>query len=115
MTVKEINDYLQKHLWMDFEIIKIGANALELHGYIDESYGDCISIHFKDVYAVNLTTRFSYNGEGDFISVINDARACALNLEYGVTTGNKIFYFSNTNISARMFVIAKEIEVEVAA
>ncbi len=113
MGIEEINSYLREQLWMDFEATKIGANILELHGYIDESCNDCILIRFRDVYAVNITTRFSYEGKGDFISIIDGNRAYTLNSEYEVPIGNRIFRLLRTNIPTEMFIIANNIELEV--
>lgn len=113
MIIDEINDYLKKRYWMDFEVVKTGANLAELHGFIDEAYDDEIIIRFKSVYLINIVTRFSYKGKGDFISLVNGEKEYSLNTKYDVTIGNKIFQISNTNIPSEMIIIANDIEMEV--
>lgn len=113
MSIRRINDYLKEHLWMDFEVTKIGMNVVELHGFLDEIYEDNIIIRFKEVYMVNVVMRFSYEGDGDFLSVISGNQAYTLNCNFDVPTKNKIFCLSKTSVPTEMFIIAKKIEMEV--
>lgn len=108
-----INQFMKSNLWMDFEIVKIGIDTVELHGFLDEADEDIVIIRFHDVYALNLTTRFTYEGEQDFISIAEGSHAYGLNMQYNVTVGNKIYLLHNTNIQAEMFVIAESVDMEV--
>lgn len=113
MDLDKINNYLRDNLWMDFELVKVGMNFTELHGFIDEAYNDKIIIRFKSVHMLNIVTHFTYSGKNDFISLIEKEKAYAINVKYDVPIGNKIFLLTNTNISSEMFIIANDIEMEV--
>ena len=113
MNLDKINNYLRENLWMDFEVVKIGMNALELHGYADEACDDEIIIRFKSVHMVSLVTHFSYLGEKNFISLITGDKARTININYDVPVGNNIFSLSNTNIASDMIIVATDIEMEV--
>lgn len=106
-----INEYLKEHLWMDFEMCSIGCGTLELHGFLDEAGDDKIIIIFERPYTVACNFFFTYEGKGDFISIVNGEEAYAINIKYGVTRGNVIFKITNTNIESDMFIIAEKIEV----
>lgn len=56
---------------------------------------------------------FTYEGNGDFISLVMGNDAVELNRKYGVTQGNQIFKLSGTNIDSNMYIIAKTIEVQI--
>lgn len=47
------------------------------------------------------------------ISLVTDDEAIELNKKYNVTKGNHIFKLSDTNIDSAMYIIAKEIDVQI--
>ncbi|WP_135552679.1 hypothetical protein [Paenibacillus cymbidii] len=57
--VTEINNYLQKALWFDFEIKKYADLELVIHGGISLYQGTDIEIIFKDVFYMSLPTDWS--------------------------------------------------------
>ena len=111
--IKTINEYLKKQLWMDFEMCNMDGGLLELYGFLDVAGDNKIKIVFKLPYTVLCNFFFTYEGEGDFISVVEGEEAWQINRSYGVTKGNVIFKISNTYIESDMFIIAKEIEVQI--
>ena len=111
--IKIINEYLKKQLWMDFEMSNMNRGFLKLFGFLDEADDDKIIIVFKQPYTVLCNFFFTYEGKGDFISIVEGEETYQINRSYGVTQGNVIFKISNTNIESDMFIIAKEIEVQI--
>lgn len=111
--IKIINNYLKSQLWMDFELYNIDGLDIVLVGRLDENGSDKIKIIFKRPYAVICTILFTYEGNGDFISLVTGAEAKELNKKYGVLQEKEIFKISDTDINSDMYIIAEEIEVEV--
>lgn len=113
MDLRMINDFMMQFLWMDFELVRINPQTVELHGFIDEAYEDKIIITFSSVHMVCATVSFTYEGNGNFISIANDHQSRSINYAYDVTVGNTVFVLSNTNIQGDMFIVAKKVEMEV--
>jgi len=111
--IKYINNYINDHLWMDFEVCSIGRSKLQIYGYIDESEEDKILIEFEFPYAFDGVFSFSYDGEGDFISIVEGNEAYDLNVKYSVIKGNTIFKISNINISKDILIVAQNITVHI--
>ncbi len=111
MNIDMINSYLNNILWLDFELSGTGINEVRLHGFIDEAEEDKIIIKFNWVFMISALTSFTYEGSGDFITVAEGETARSINIKYGVTQGNNIYFLSNTNVEGAMFIIAKDIEV----
>ena len=107
MDLRMINDFMMQFLWMDFELVRINPQTVELHGFIDEAYEDKIIITFSSVHMAD------YEGNGNFISIANDHQSRSINYAYDVTVGNTVFVLSNTNIQGDMFIVAKKVEMEV--
>lgn len=114
MDIEEINlinDYLKGQLWMDFELCSIGCGKIEMFGFLDESGEDKIKIVFDRPYMMLITFCFTYEGNGNFISLVTGDEAVELNKKYGVIQGNQIFKISNTNINNDMYIIARAIKI----
>ena len=111
--INKINRYLKEQLWMDFELCNMNCGKIEMYGFLDEAGEDKIKIIFEQPYMMLCTFTFTYEGNGDFISLVIGNEAVNLNKKYNVTQGNQIFKISNTNINNNMYIIAKEIGVEI--
>lgn len=110
--INEINKYLKGQLWMDFEMCNMNLGKLELYGFLDEADDNKIKIIFIQPYMVSCNFFFTYEGSGDFLSVVDGEEAFQINKRYGVTQGNKIFKISNINVETDMFIIARGLEFE---
>lgn len=108
-----INEYLREQLWMDFEMCNMNCGKIEMFGFLDEAGEDKIKIIFDKPYMMLSTFCFTYEGNSDFISLVTGDEAVELNKKYNVTQGNHIFKLSDTNINGDMYIIAKEIEVQI--
>lgn len=113
-TINEINEYLKTQLWMDFEMCNMDRGKIELYGFLDEGGNEKIKIVFEQPYMVSCDFFFTYEGNSDFISIIDGEDAFEINKKYGVTQGNLVYKISNTNIEADMFVVAKGIEYQIS-
>lgn len=111
--INMINEYLKEQLWMDFEVCNVNCGKIEMFGFLDEAGEDKIKIIFDKPYMMLSTFCFTYEGNSDFISLVTGDEAVELNKKYNVTQGNHIFKFSDTNINGDMYIIAKEIEVQI--
>lgn len=111
--IKNLNDYLREQLWMDFEMCNMSRGKLELHGFLDEAEEDKVIITFEFPYMVNCAFFFSYEGNGDFISVLDGEEAYKENEKYGITQGNMVFRLSNTSILTDMIIAAKKINIKI--
>lgn len=108
-----INDYLKKQLWMDFELCNMNCGKIEMFGFLDEGGKDKIKIVFDRPYMMLSTFYFTYEGNSDFISLVTGEEAVELNKKYNVTQGNQIFKICDTNVNNYMYIIAKDIEVQI--
>jgi len=111
--INDINEYLNKELWMDFEIYSINGGFLEIVGFLDEMGEEKIKITFENPFAIICDLKFSYEGDGNFISIVDGKKAYEINMEYKVTKGNTIFKISNTDIGNDMYIVAKSIKYTV--
>lgn len=112
-TITAINTYLKKELWMDFELFETKSLDVVLSGKIDNYSNEKIRITFKEPYMVSSTYYFTYEGCGDFIEILTGKDAYVINMQYNVTQGNYIFKFKNTQLNGLMYVIAKDITVDI--
>ena len=110
--IDEINSIMKQYLWMDFELATCSTGEAVLHGYIDEAGEDKIRITFSGVDTIVCKTCFTFDGERDFLEVLDGEDARNINLKYDVLQGNKIFRLINTNVEGDMYIIAKEVAYE---
>lgn len=108
-----VNAYLKKQLWMDFEMCSMNRGKIELYGFLDEAEDEKIKIIFEQPYMVDCNFFFTYEGEGDFISVVGGEEAITINKKYCVTQGNVVFKITNTNIETDMLIIARAIKIQI--
>lgn len=111
--LNKINEYLAEQLWMDFEICNMDRGKLELHGFLDEGNDDKIIIVFEQPHMVSCNFFFTYEGNGNFISITENEEEFQINKKYGVTQGNLVYKITNTNIEADMFIVARGIKFQV--
>lgn len=111
--VDKVNEFLKEQLWMDFEMCNIDRGKLELHGFLDEAADDKVKIIFEQPHMVSCNFFFTYEGKGNFLTVVDGKEAFQINKMYGVTQGNIVFKISNVDVEVDMYIIAKNVEVEI--
>jgi len=109
VIISNINEYLSKNLWMDFEVCKMNCGNLVFSGRIDELDDELIEISFIQPFFVSASMCFSYEN-GDFIKLITGNEFIEINKKYHVEQGN--FQFRITpNSESEYLVIAKGVTV----
>lgn len=109
--INKLNNYLNTQLWMDFEMCNIDRGEIILFGYLDELDENKIKVVFKHPYMISCNLSLVYDGEGEFITIVEGDEARQINSKYGVTVGNTIFRIKGANVQGYMFIIAEEVEV----
>lgn len=112
-TITQINNYMKKFPWMDFEMCRFGGDNLQLFGCIDELGRDKVIIEFDMPYMVCSTLSFTYEGDGEFISIVDGEKAYSINTSYGITQGNTLYEIRGTNIPHSMFIAANNVSFTV--
>ena len=108
--IKKINEIMSGYLWMDFELTSVSTDKVVFHGFLDEAEEDKIQIVFSDVDAIMCKTTFTFEGEKDFLKELDGEKASAVNLNYSILQGMKIFQILNTDIEGEMYIIAKNVD-----
>ena len=111
--IHQINEYLKKQLWMDFEVCQTDFLTVILSGKTDGLSKEKIAIAFKEPYMISCVFLFTYDCEENFIEIVEGNEAYKINCQYGVPRGNYIFKIMNTNIGGNMYIVAKDISVEI--
>jgi hypothetical protein len=93
-VVDEINNYIQKGLWLDFEVSQYSKNKLMITGSIDPSNPHDIEINFEDVFFVSLPLEWKTDTTKTVLHILEGEDAKALNLRFQVEQGYQIFKFS---------------------
>lgn len=111
--IKKANEYLKKQLWMDFELCCMNRGKVELYGFLDEAEDEKIKIVFNHPFMILCNFFFTYEGSGVLMDTVIGEEAFSINKKYSVTQGNQIFRITNTNVNSDMFIIAKDVEVQI--
>ena len=109
--IENINSFLKTKLWMDFEVVKMGCSKVVLCGFIDEQQDDIIRIEFELACMYDGSFSFTYEGEEDFISVLNRADAQDLVNRYDVTEEYTIFSLNGINHPGNFYIASREIRL----
>ena len=93
-TVDEINKYIQKELWFDFDVFNYVRNKLTITGSIDFSVKYDIEIVFEDIAFVSLPFEWQTDTSQTVLSIIeNSDEAKAINIKFQVEQGHTLFKF----------------------
>jgi hypothetical protein len=92
--VEEINIFLQKELWFDFEVICYQDRKLTIIGSIDPSSHHNIEIYFEDIFFVSLPVEWKTDTTKTILSILAGDNAIELNKRFQVEIGYHIFRFA---------------------
>jgi hypothetical protein len=92
-TVARIDAAIRRHKWMDFEIWDLGVDALIVVGSVSRSPPFELEIRFERVSVVAAPMKWCTDTTKRVFGLLEEADACAFNLEYGVEQGNYLFRF----------------------
>lgn len=111
-NLNAINAFMQRFLWMEFELVWTNPYTLQLHGFIDEAGSDKVILTFSSVYMACAPVNFTYEGNGTFISIADHEQAVSVNTAYQVTVGHSVFVLHNTDMQGSIFIAAKQVDME---
>lgn len=111
--INSINNFLNGYLWMYFELCSMTGGNVEMFGSLDIAEEDKIKIIFHQPYMILSTIFFIYEGGGNFISLIEGDQLAQFHKKYDIPEGYHIYRMNYTDINGDMYIIAKEIEVEI--
>lgn len=93
-VVEDINIFLQKELWFDFEVIRYHDRKLTIIGSIDPSSHHAIEIYFEDIFFVSLPMEWKTDTTKTILSILEGNDAIKLNKRFQVEIGYHIFRFA---------------------
>lgn len=115
LEIENINTYLSRCLWMDFEFCRMDAGQIVLSGSIDQSSNEyAIDIEFQEPYFISTLFLWHTDTAKVFIELANDDEIIEMNQKYRVELGNYIFKISVEAFdSPPIFVAAKKISCKI--
>lgn len=94
--VKEINYYIQKQLWLDFEVKQYTKDMLTIIGSIHFSSTHNIEIYFKNIFFISLPIEWKINTSVNVLKLLDGKLAITENRKFQVEQGYQIFSFKFT-------------------
>ena len=91
--VNEINDYIKKQLWLDFEVLSYENCTLSIIGNIDISSEHDIKITFNDVSFISMPFEWKTNTSIEAFFLVTGEEAVTLNRKFQVERGHYVFKF----------------------
>ncbi|MFV8751704.1 hypothetical protein ACNOYE_14260 [Nannocystaceae bacterium ST9] len=92
-VICEINAFLQRHPWLDFEIMEYRGCKLIVMGSLDTSADHDIEIEFSDVAFVCTPMTWQTDTSRPPLALVQGDEACRLNERFRVESGHHIFQF----------------------
>jgi hypothetical protein len=116
-TIARINDYLQKQLWFDFEVLLYQQGRLVVAGSIDTTVHHNIEIWFKDIAFVSLPMNWKTDTSTPPLSLLEGESAVRTNIRFQVEHGHHIFRFSPEDYPAEFgcLIGARELGFEIVS
>jgi len=113
--LNQINSYLSKCLWMDFEFCQMSFIKIVLSGKVDELNEEPdIEIEFEYPYFISTVFLLHTDTSKPFIQLVSEDEEYELNTKYQVEYGNYIFKINVEDFEhSPMFVAAKKIKCKI--
>lgn len=93
-VIDEINEYLQKELWFDFEAIEYQGSTLTVMGGIDTTVDPELEIYFHNVCFTSLPIDWMTDTDEPPLRLVRGDEANCLREKYRVGDGYHLFHFS---------------------
>jgi hypothetical protein len=108
--IKEINDFLKKEMWFDFELLDYSKNCLTVVGSTDFSYFHNIEISFKDVFYISCNVEWRSDTSENIIEIEQGDEARKINVANKIEQGYTLFKFIPEDNDSFFYISAKEVE-----
>jgi len=104
--VEEINNIINKELWLYFEVVECNVGLLKIWGGIDLSYPDVydIEIIFKDIFFTSLILLWESKPNNSILKFYPYGTA-ELNNKFSLEEGHHIFEFTSCDYPNSNFYI----------
>ncbi len=93
-AVDEINAYLQRQPWCDFEVMEYQGDTLIIMGSLDTSAPHDIEIRFKDISFLSLPKEWRTDTAAPPLALLQGEDAFRWNVRFQVEQGHHIFAFT---------------------
>jgi hypothetical protein len=109
--IEEINSYLKREMWYDFEVLEYKEKCLAIIGSTDFSYSHDIEIKFEDVFLFHCNSEWKSDTSKNVIEIVNGDEARTINLKNKVEQGYILFKFVPEDMDEDCFfyIAAKEL------
>lgn len=108
--IGKINNYLEKCLWMDFELNQMSLSKIEIAGQIDPTYHEyAISIEFEFPTFISALFYWSFNDSKEFIRLANEEEFQEINGKYGIEKGKYLFVIDLEDVQTPFYIAASGI------
>jgi len=110
--INQINDFLKKHEWCDFNVIDLKGN-LKIGGRTGFAEEYDIIITFEDVFYIQCLHEWKTDTkqEAFFMPDITEART--VNFNYSIEQGYHLFKIKAEDIEHPLYISCKNIDVEI--
>lgn len=116
-TVEQINEYIQRKLWFDFDAFVLGGRNLLVRGGIDLTWADShdVEIHFEQVFLISLPVEWMTDTSSPPLRLLTGEDAYRVGTRFQVEGGYHIFRFSPKDYPKDFgcFVAAETIRYEI--
>ncbi|QDH21610.1 hypothetical protein [Saccharibacillus brassicae] len=114
LKVNQINEFIQKSLWFDFEIIRYEQNNLYVGGGESLSYPYELEIHFEDVCLVSTPVEWCSDTSTEVLQILEGEEAYKVNIKFKVERGYFVFKFIPEDFpnDGGCFIGAKDLNVK---
>lgn len=97
IVIDEINEYLKKQLWMDFEVIEYSKYILRIIGSLDISIMPNIEIIMKDIFFASTVFNWETDTSQQVLALVEGSEARKLNMKFCVEQGYHLIKFKTEN------------------
>jgi hypothetical protein len=92
-AVDEINAYLQRQPWCDFEVMEYQGDTLIIMGSLDTTAPHDVEVQFKGISFLSLPMEWKTDTAAPPLAVVQGEDACRLNGRFQVEQGHHLFGF----------------------
>ena len=110
-TVKQIDDFIRKNLWFDFQLWLYDGRKLVIVGSTDLTYYHELEIIFTDVFfASTYFEGWRSDTEKPVVEIPDTELNRELNIKFEIEQGYQIFIIRTEDYQNDIYIAAKEID-----
>jgi hypothetical protein len=109
IKINEINNFLSKELWYDFEISNSNFEKICIIGSIDFSYGHQIELYFLDVIHLTINETWKSDTKKKIFTILSGKEKEIFINNFGLESGFKIIKIINEDFKP-FYIVTKEFD-----